>query len=155
MIKLRTFVTSLAFSCVGLSTVAHATPSDDIEKSVLKAMQMKPVKTEVLTDESDSRCKKDRQFFFSKGPDMVLEFRCNRVNVYWEKYKDAGFEKKNQQAAEQARKATVILGEQQGKEFDQAVNAAAVFKGIMLQNGRKLNGSCLSGSSCLLTYKLN
>lgn len=153
MIKLRT-VTLFAFSCVGLSTVAHATPSDDIEKSVLKAMQMKPVKTQVLTDEFDS-CKKNRQFFFSKNPDMVLEFRCNRVNVYWQKYKEAGFEKKNQQAAEQARKATVILGEQQGTEFDQAVNAAAVFKGIMLQNGRKLNGSCLSGSSCLLTYKLN
>lgn len=154
MMNLRKITCALVLLGVGFSTVVHATPTDEIEKSVLNAMKTKVVKTQVLTDDFDSQCKKNRQFFFSTTPDMVLEFRCNRVNVYWEKYKDAGFEKKNQQAVEQARKAVVILGEQQGKEFDQVI-AGTVFKGTLLPNGRKLNGSCASGSSCILTYRLN
>lgn len=122
----------------------------DTEQAVLAAMQQKPVKQQTLTDPGDA-CPKNRQVFFARSPDMVLEFRCGRVNLAWEQFRDAGMARKNQHAAELAKRAAAVLGGQAGREVDLAM-AGQVFRSDALASGRRVNGSC-QPPSCLLGYK--
>lgn len=130
--------------------LALAAGPADTERAVLAAMQSKPIKQQTLTDPNDA-CPKNKQVFFARSPDMVLEFRCGKINLAWEQFRDAGMERKNQHAAELAKRAAAVLGGQGGREVDQAM-AGQVYRGDTLASGRRAHGSC-QPPSCLLGYK--
>lgn len=119
------------------------------EEAIVKAVGEKVLTKEKDRDSGDG-CMVTR-YFFRKSPDMALEFRCNRVNVAWEQFRDAGFEQKNKTAMQLAQRAAAALSGGVGNEVLQA-NQGVVFKRHPVLSGLAVNGSCIL-PSCLLTYK--
>ncbi|OHX20420.1 hypothetical protein [Chromobacterium sphagni] len=132
----------LAFS---LSSPLMAAPKWD-EVAIIKAVGVKVMKKKI---EQDGTCKMT-SYTFKSLPDMVLEFRCNRVNVAWDRFPEKGYEKKNQEAAQLAKLAASALSQGSGKEVDDAMSGQ-VMKERSLLSGLTVGGSC-SSASCLLTY---
>jgi hypothetical protein len=116
------------------------------ETAVVKAVG-KPVSKK---REMDLGCNVARYEFIKQSPELTLEFRCNRVNIYWERFKETGYEAQNQYAKDLAKKAAIALGGGVGSEIDKATNGM-VFRKYTTWNGLAVNGSC-SDISCLLTY---
>lgn len=120
------------------------------ESAIVKAVGQKVVAKQTEKDDYPAGCTVTR-YFFRKSPDMALEFRCNRVNVAWEQFRDAGFEQKNKEATQLAQRAAAALSGGVGNEVLQA-NQGVVFKRHPVPSGLAVNGSCVL-PTCLLTYK--
>lgn len=140
-------VIASAISLFVTGTVFAATPWN--EAAIVKAVGQKAITKQKEQDSGDG-CMVTR-YFFRKSPDMALEFRCNRVNVAWEQFRDAGFEQKNKEATQLAQRAAAALSGGVGNEVIQA-GQGVVFKRHPVPSGLAVNGSCVL-PTCLLTYK--
>ena len=117
------------------------------EPAVVKAVGKKVISKE---KEKDGDCMVSR-YFFRKSPDVALEFRCNRVNIAWDQFKEKEFEQKNKEAVALATRAAAALSKDSGKEVSEAA-AGNVIRKRPLSSGLTVGGSC-SLPSCLLTYR--
>lgn len=144
---MRFTIFAAALALLAAGTASAATPWN--EAAIVKAVGQRVVAKQKEQDSGDG-CMVMR-YFFRKSPDMALEFRCNRVNVAWEQFRDAGFEQKNKEATQLAQRAAAALSGGVGNEVLQA-NQGVVFKRHPVPSGLAVNGSCVM-PTCLLTYK--
>lgn len=129
--------------CLSLALPADAA---DFEKQLVKSIGERVLKKQT---ERDGNCTVTR-YFFKQSPDMVLEFKCDRINVAWDQFNNPPQPAKNAEVAALAKRAAAALVGNNGAEVDRAL-AGHVFKGEDMGNGLKINGSCQT--SCLLSYR--
>lgn len=132
-----------------LPTFASATSKWD-EAAIVKAVGQRVISKQKESDDYPPGCTVTR-YFFKKSPDAVLEFRCNRVNVAWDQFKEKGFEQKNKEVVALAIKAAAALSQGTGREVGDVAQGNVV-KNRSLTSGLTVGGSCQM-SSCLLTYR--
>jgi hypothetical protein len=126
--------------------LVHAGPLPD-ESATVRAVGAKVTHKR---SELDDGCRVTR-YFFQEEPRVVMEFRCNRINVSWDQYADKGFEAKNRSAATLAQKAAVAVSLGNGREVADAMQEN-VIRNRPLPSGLTVGGSCVM-RSCLLTYR--
>jgi hypothetical protein len=139
----------LFVACIALpflSSPAMAAPTFD-EASIVKSVGSKITHKR---SELDDGCRVTR-YFFQDEPRMVMEFRCNRVNVVWHQYSDKGFAAKNKTAAALAHKAAAALSNGDGREVADAMQGSTV-RSRPTPSGLTVTGSCVL-PSCMLTYR--
>ncbi|UGA39258.1 hypothetical protein JOS77_06740 [Chromobacterium haemolyticum] len=117
------------------------------EAAIVKSVGVKAISKKY---EQDGSCRLTR-YHFKKAPDMVLEFRCNRVNVAWDQYPEKGYEQKNKETLLLASRAAATLLQESGKEVTEAIQGKVV-RNRPLSSGLSVGGSCVL-ASCLLTYR--
>lgn len=106
----------------------------------------KPVTTTMTTDDG---CKIKRLVFESESkPASNLEFKCNKINIYWTQFEEAEFSADNEQALNKASKFTAILSG--SPDFVSRAMHGEIFDGDITPAGYKINGSCQS-DTCLLS----
>ncbi|OHX20422.1 hypothetical protein [Chromobacterium sphagni] len=141
---MKPFLPALAITLLPVLSLAEPMWN---ESAIVKAVGVKPISKKA---EYDDGCNVKR-YAFLKDPSVVLEFRCNRVNVAWSQYPEKGFEKKNQIALQLATRAAAALSQGRGGEIDDAMKGN-VLRDRSLLSKLTVGGSCIS-TDCLLTYR--
>ena len=128
--------------------VAQAAP-DWKEADVVKAVGKPVIKKTVEVDDGCTI----RRYKFHESPDMALEFRCSsagpRINVAWGQFPEKGYERKNAEALELAKRAVMHIGGNAAPVI--AAVAGLSQRKVRTPSGLEANGSCVS-SQCVLSF---
>ena len=91
------------------------------------------------------------RYFFHQSPDVQVEFKCNRINIGWQQFKDPGSEQKDKTAAAIATRVAAVLSNGSGREVNEAMGGSIIRK-RPTSTVLSVGGSCQFGM-CLLTYQ--